>query len=210
MDNVDFFVLHGATDAPTVDVIARDVATLVDDAAYGDMTDYISVPPASYLLDVTPGNDNETVVATFEADLSSLAGGAAVVFASGFLAPDEGQPAFGIYAALPTGDVVAFGTITSIIDELGSGLVNNFELAQNYPNPFNPSTTITFALPQKEMVSIKVFNIVGQQVANLVNKQYESGIHQINFDAGDLGSGIYFYTITAGEFKQTRKMTMIK
>ncbi len=100
---VEFFALHGATDAPTVDVIARGVATLVDNAAYGDMTGYIPVPPASYILDVTPGDDNATVVASFEADLSGLAGGAAVVFASGFLTPadNQGGAAFGLFAALP-------------------------------------------------------------------------------------------------------------
>jgi hypothetical protein len=109
-DGVDFFALHGATDAPTVDVIARDVATLVDDAAYTDMTDYVNVPAAAYILDVTPGADNETIVASFEADLSGLDSGAAVVFASGFLVPENNNdgPAFGLFAALPTGDVVEF------------------------------------------------------------------------------------------------------
>ncbi|MFZ0390644.1 MAG: DUF4397 domain-containing protein, partial [Calditrichia bacterium] len=72
--DVDFVVFHGASDAPAVDVIARGVATLVDDAAYGDFTGYISVPPASYTLDVTPANDNNTVVASFQADLSGLGG----------------------------------------------------------------------------------------------------------------------------------------
>ena len=91
-------------------MLARRVATLVDNAAYGDITDYITVPPASYILDVTPGNDNSTIVASFGADLSALGGGAAVVFASGFLDPSANQngDAFGIFAALPTGDVVAF------------------------------------------------------------------------------------------------------
>lgn len=107
---VEFFALHGATDAPTVDVIARGVATLVPDAGYGDLTGYVSVPPGVYTLDVTPGNDNATVVASFQADLSGLAGGAAVVFASGFLSPadDQNGPAFGLFAALPNGTVVAF------------------------------------------------------------------------------------------------------
>jgi len=73
--NVDFIVLHGSTDAPTVDVLARRVVTLVDNAAYGDITNYISVPAASYILDVTPGNDNSTIVASFQADLSGLGGG---------------------------------------------------------------------------------------------------------------------------------------
>ena len=111
--DVDFFVLHGSTDAPTVDVLARRVATLVDDAAYGDITNYITVPAASYILDVTPGNDNSTIVASFEADLSGLSGGAAVVFASGFLSPMQNQDgeAFGIFAALPNGTVVEFPSV---------------------------------------------------------------------------------------------------
>ena len=101
-DNVEFFVLHGATDAPAVDVIARDVATLVDNAAYTDITGYIPVPAASYILDVTPAEDNETIVASFTADLSGLGGGSAAVFASGFLTPSANQDgaAFGIFAAL--------------------------------------------------------------------------------------------------------------
>jgi len=104
----DFVVFHGSTDAPTVDVVARDVGTIVDNAAYGDFTDYLSVKPKKYILDITPGNDNNTIVASFEADLSGLKGGAAVVFASGFLTPEANQdgPAFGLFAALPTGDVV--------------------------------------------------------------------------------------------------------
>ncbi len=111
--SVEFFALHGATDAPTVDVIARGVTTLVPDAGYGDLTSYVAVPPAVYTLDVTPGADNSTIVASFRADLSGLAGGAAVVFASGFLSPanDQNGPAFGLFAALPNGTVVAFPAI---------------------------------------------------------------------------------------------------
>ena len=110
---VQFFALHGATDAPVVDVIARGVATLVNDARYSDLTGYVSVPAASYTLDVTPGADNATVVASFQANLSGLGGGAAVVFASGFLSPVNNQngPAFGLFAALPNGTVVAFPAI---------------------------------------------------------------------------------------------------
>ena len=107
--NVDINVLHGATDAPTVDVVVRGSGVLVNDAAYGDMTGYISVPAASYTLDITPANDNNTIVAYYQADLSTLGGGAAVVFASGFLSPANNQngPAFGLFAALPSGTVIA-------------------------------------------------------------------------------------------------------
>ncbi|HNQ11819.1 MAG TPA: DUF4397 domain-containing protein, partial [Bacteroidia bacterium] len=107
-NEVDFRVIHGSTDAPTVDVLARNVATLVDDASYTDITSYLSVPGASYLLDITPGNDNSTIVASFTADLSSLNGGAAVVFASGFLDPmmNQNGDAFGLFAALADGTVL--------------------------------------------------------------------------------------------------------
>src|SRR5690606_23877662 len=82
---VDFAVVHGSTDAPTVDVYAQGIATpLVDDAAYGDATSYLNVPPAAYYLDITAGNATAPLF-TFKADLSGLAGGAAVVFASGYV-----------------------------------------------------------------------------------------------------------------------------
>jgi len=109
---VDFIVEHGASDAPAVDVLARNVTTLVDDASYGDITGYISVPPASYILDITPGNDNSNIVASYTADLSTLGGGSAVVFASGFLSPTTNQngPSFGLFAALASGAVIEFPT----------------------------------------------------------------------------------------------------
>lgn len=108
--DVDFIAVHGASDAPSVDIIARNVATLVDDATYTDITPYITVPPASYLLDVTPASANNTILASFTADLSGLAGSSAVVFASGFLIPalNQGGESFGLFAALPNGTVVAF------------------------------------------------------------------------------------------------------
>ncbi len=87
---VDLAIMHGATDAPTVDVMARDVGQLVDDASYTDFTDYLSVPPQPYLIDLYD-ETGQTLVATFDADLSALAGGAALVFASGFMDPDTNQ-----------------------------------------------------------------------------------------------------------------------
>jgi Domain of unknown function (DUF4397)/Secretion system C-terminal sorting domain len=111
--NVDFRAVHGASDAPTVDVIARDVATLVNDASYSNITPYITVPPASYILDVTVAAGTP-IVASFAADLSTLGGGTAVVFASGFLDPSTNQDgaAFGLFAALANGTVVAFPPVS--------------------------------------------------------------------------------------------------
>ena len=114
MGQVDFIAFHGATDAPAVDVIARQVATLVDDASYGDATPYISVPAGSYILDVTP-SAGSPIVATFEADLSGLGGGTAIVFASGFLDSTMNQngPAFGLFAALSDGTVLTLPALSA-------------------------------------------------------------------------------------------------
>jgi hypothetical protein len=211
-DNVDFFVLHGATDAPTVDVVARGVATLVDDAAYGAITDYITVPAGSYTLDVTPGSDNETVVASYTADLSGLAGGAAVVFASGFLSPDNDQDgaAFGLFAALPTGDVAVFAQVVTSIESAGEFAPSHFSLEQNYPNPFNPETNIEFSIPSNQNVTLTVFDVTGRQVAELVNENLAAGRYNFNFDARMLSSGVYFYRLQTENFTQIRRMTLLK
>ena len=102
--------------------------------------------------------------------------------------------------------------------EVDFGAPKKFELSQNYPNPFNPSTTIRFSLPEASLnpsqggtlVKLTVYNILGQQVAVLVNDLLESGVHTINFNASELNSGMYIYKIEAGNFVQTRKMTLIK
>ncbi len=107
--DVDLFVLHGSTDAPTVDVKAREAndLTLVNDAAYSDITPYFSVPPSNYTLDLYL-SDGTTLVSSFIAPLAGLGGGAATVFASGFLNPAANQngAGFGLFAALADGTVI--------------------------------------------------------------------------------------------------------
>gem|GEM_PF-173882 len=100
---------------------------------------------------------------------------------------------------------------TSIATSIESeALPKNYAMDQNYPNPFNPSTTIKYALPKAERVSITVFNMIGQKVAVLVDKRQEAGFHSITFNASNLASGMYIYRIKAGSFSQIKKLTLIK
>lgn len=85
-----------------------------------------------------------------------------------------------------------------------------FALEQNYPNPFNPSTVIEFALPKDSKVTLKIFNMLGQEVALLVNGTYKAGFHKVRFDASRLTTGVYFYQITADNFVSTKKMLLMK
>ena len=89
-------------------------------------------------------------------------------------------------------------------------ILSDYRLDQNYPNPFNPSTTINFSIAKASVVKIAVFNLLGQEVALVVNEFKEVGSHSIAFDATGLPSGAYFYTIETPQFKQTRKMLLAK
>ncbi|MCI0715771.1 MAG: T9SS type A sorting domain-containing protein [Chlorobi bacterium] len=87
---------------------------------------------------------------------------------------------------------------------------NYYSLSQNYPNPFNPSTTIRFSVPKNTNVTLKVYDVLGKEVAVLVNELKQAGFHTVDFDASHLASGIYFYKIEAGDFNSVKKMILVK
>lgn len=100
-------------------------------------------------------------------------------------------------------------TVTSI-DENGSGVPEKLTLNQNFPNPFNPTTQIRFELTQASEVTLDVHNALGQKVATLVNGTVQAGSYSIQFDGAGLSSGVYFYTLQAGDISQTKKMMLVK
>lgn len=100
--------------------------------------------------------------------------------------------------------------LTANESEKSHDIPDSYFLEQNYPNPFNPSTIIRFSLPSSSFVQIKVFNIHGQLVQNLASKTFNSGNHQVEFNAENLSSGMYFYTLTTGTFSLTKKMLLVK
>ena len=93
------------------------------------------------------------------------------------------------------------------IDE---SIPNRFHLAQNYPNPFNPTTFIEFELPRSSEVTLKIYNIVGEDVSTLLYVSLLSGFHSVKWDAANLASGVYLYRLQAGDYVDTKKMVLMK
>ena len=107
---------------------------------------------------------------------------------------------------------VDFNGSATYSDEILSNIsVKSYELFQNYPNPFNPATTITFSIVAKNKVSLIVYNILGQKVAELINKEMEAGIHKFDFNSKGLASGTYIYRLNVeNQFTSTKKMVLLK
>jgi len=85
-----------------------------------------------------------------------------------------------------------------------------YSLEQNYPNPFNPATLIRFSIPEPGLVTMKIFNLIGEEVATILNKELKSGTYEVDFNASNLSSGVYFYTVTANNYVATKKMLLLK
>jgi len=107
-------------------------------------------------------------------------------------------------------DNIFFSTTISSVNELDNTIPFDFTLEQNYPNPFNPATNIRFSLPESNQVTLKVYDLLGQEVATLVNQFMNAGTFEISFDASSLPSGVYTYSIMAGNFQSVKKMMLIK
>ncbi len=101
-------------------------------------------------------------------------------------------------------------TYSKIISVNIGSTINDYSLSQNYPNPFNPSTVINYSIKNNEQVVLKIFNMLGQEVATLVNEVKQPGKYSVNFNAANLASGTYVYSLTAGKYSQVKKMILVK
>jgi hypothetical protein len=105
---------------------------------------------------------------------------------------------------------ITAGKPTTAVQGTEAGVPSRFTLEQNYPNPFNPSTTIEYALTKSERVSLTVFDVLGRNVATLVDGHRDAGVHRTVFDAGALPSGVYFFQLKAGTLSDSKKMLLTR
>ena len=108
---------------------------------------------------------------------------------------------------------LSFTTILSRNDSENKDMTNipfEYKLSQNYPNPFNPGTTINFSIPKQGNVTLKVYDVTGKEVIILINEQRSAGNYTVSFDGANLPSGTYFYRLESGEFKEVKRMILVK
>ncbi len=214
-DEVQFSIVHGATDAPAVDIIARGVATLASAAEYGDITGYIGVPAAGYTIDIAlPGGD--PVVATFGADLNGAEGAALKVIASGFLTPGDNQngEAFGLLAVFPDG-TTAMLPAGEVSSEDGASTPSPFSLWGTFPNPLTTSTSVRFDLDVDAEVGLEIYDVLGRRVASVSPQMVPAGADRsLDVNASGLSSGMYFYRVVADTgsrvMVETGRMTVVR
>ncbi len=133
---------------------------------------------------------------------------------------NQGMCNSAVWSLATTGQYIFAGSDSSVwrrdfseiigIHNISSEIPSGFSLSQNYPNPFNPTTNVQFSIINVQFVTLKVFDILGKEVATLVNEQLKPGTYEVTFDGGNLGSGVYFYSLETNQFRDTKRMVMIK
>lgn len=204
--NFDFFVVHGSTDAPTVDVAVQGGNTIVDDASYTDISAYIPVPAISYVVDLKDGSGASTI-ASYVADFSTLGGQSGMVLASGFLNPanNNGGSSFGLFYVTSQGGpfvpLALYNSLEEAAKEIG---------LQTYPNPATDNLFINFDLKQTETVNVQITDIKGAVVKQVMNGNVLSGKQNMNVSLTDLSNGMYFVRITTADKTVNSKFNLMR
>jgi len=123
-----------------------------------------------------------------------------------------GDQASGTWSLNVSGTICSgsWGPIPVSVKDVGDGIPERFLITQNYPNPFNPSTSIQYTVSSRQFVSLKIYDVLGNEIATLVNEEKPAGSYEVEFNSEGISSGIYLYKITAGDFTQTKKMILLK
>ncbi|MDX2134032.1 MAG: DUF4397 domain-containing protein, partial [Saprospiraceae bacterium] len=182
---VSLNLFHGSPDAPGVDVKLPGAGPVIfDNVDFGEFTAYLDVPPATYLLDLTPANDNSNVLVTYRADISALGGQAATAFASGFFGP--GTPGFEVWVALTDGTTFPLPVVVST-NELDSKI----EYVQLAPNPATDELMLNFSLTEAEDLRYGVRDVAGRLIQEGDFGTVNAGAFSQRLDVSTLPAGFY-------------------
>jgi len=207
-NETDILVYHGATDAPTVDVIesAIGAGTIVDNISYGEFQGYISVGPAAYQLDIAPAAGSPVLV-SYAASTELAQGAAITILASGFLDPsvNSSGPGFGLWFSTGVaGELQPLDVITGIEEVSGLGTVGI------YPNPANDNVTLTFDIKDESRVVIDVMDILGNSVTTRNLGNVAQGARTIQLPTDNLTAGMYLVRLSTERGQFTQRLQVVK
>ncbi|MBK8552274.1 MAG: T9SS type A sorting domain-containing protein [Ignavibacteria bacterium] len=188
---------------------------------------YISANNGTSWTSVSNGLPVQTVNALAASETNIFAGTYPGVYLStnngtNWIIKNQGfNPSPQVLALLVSNNYIFAGTIAQSvsrrsyaevigIQNIGTEIPTNYSLSQNYPNPFNPVTNLKFGISDLGFVSLKIFDLLGKEVVTLVNDKLNPGTYRVEFDAGSLTSGVYFYRLTSGDFTDTKRMLLVK
>ncbi len=199
---VDVAVAHQSPDAPEVDVVGS-TGVLVDDISFDEFQGYLTLPTiADSQVEITPSNDNNTILKTYGVPLTQLSNLGLTIFASGFFTPDDenvtGLQAFGLWVVFPDGTVVPLTEVMSIEE---NQVVTGMEL---FPNPVVDQTTLRLNSEVAENASVRVIDITGKVVMELGEQSIEQGANTISLDMSELSSGTYYLTVQGNQIKAAK------
>jgi Domain of unknown function (DUF4397)/Secretion system C-terminal sorting domain len=200
--SVDLVLYHGAPDAPEVDVTLPTGTPIFDNIEYGEFSNYLSVPPASYTINLTPSTDNANVLAKYLADISGLTGGSATIFASGFFTPTGTEPALQVWVALPDGTTFPLPIVSST-NELPT-----LDQAQIAPNPVNSVLNLNMELSEATDLRFRIMDVAGRTIQDGNWGMLPSGNNTQQIEVSRLLAGTYFLELLGANGQQTLKFSV--
>jgi Domain of unknown function (DUF4397)/Secretion system C-terminal sorting domain len=201
-NNVDLVLYHGATDAPEVDVTLPNGTPLFDNISYGEYSDYVSVPAANYIVNLTPADNNANILQSYIANITPLAGGSATVFASGFLTPTGDQPPFQVWVALGDGTTFPLPVVTSTDN------VQGIDEAQISPNPVVDLLNLNLTLSEAVNLRYRVTDLAGRTLTEGDWGRMPEGATQQQIPVEGLSAGMYFLELLGENGRNTLKFSV--
>ena len=203
-NEVSLLFFHGSPDAPEVDILTGG-SVIYDNIEYGEFSaGYLNVPADSYELDVTPAEDNSTVVKKYQANMGFWKGRTAVIFASGFF--DGSNPAFQPWVALDNGGTFPLIELSPLVDPGSTDFITAKPVAGVYPNPASGVTSLSLDLEQEGIAQATLFNLDGKAMQSWQWGELHAGRYTFELNLNDLKDGVYFLQVQAGENVETHRL----